>query len=177
MWFTSPQFFNLHEAIKEDLPKILVAKGFNVLGPYDSDDLIPFSDKKKIDFLLGPKVKLAITLKDHKAEVESIWAAPPVYDLTGNAEVKGEIILELREIFTHELMWRKTIPFEKFTFPYFIRSPLTNEFKISFIMNDIAKGVEQQYPEIMTILYNLIDPEEMKTIKKQAQEIKCKQGY
>jgi len=177
MWFSAPQFGNLRDALREDLPEILMSKGFNVLGPYDSDDLIPFPDKKKIDFVLGPKFKVAVTLKDHKAEVESIWTAPPVYDLTGNAEVKGEITLELREVITRELMWRKVIPFEKFTFPYFIRSPRTNEFKISYIMNDIARGVERQYPEIMAMLNTLIDPEEMKILQKQAQEIKHRQGY
>ena len=44
-------------------------------------------------------------------------------------------------------------------------------------MNDLAKGVEQQYPDLMATISNLIDPEEMQIIKKQAQEIKSKKGY
>ena len=180
MWFLSPQFENLPKALKEDLPEIIVAKGFNILGPYDTYDLIPFSDKKKIDFLLIPKFKLIISLKDPKAELESMWTAPPVHDLSGEVLVNGEITIELREIVTRELMWVKTIPFKESAFPYFFRIPSYAEgspFNYALVMNDIVKAVEQQYPDIMGTVYSLLDPEEMKIMKKQAQDIKSKQGY
>lgn len=44
-------------------------------------------------------------------------------------------------------------------------------------MNDAAKGLEQQYPELMATISKLIDPEEMQIIKKQCQELKSKKGY
>jgi len=37
--------------------------------------------------------------------------------------------------------------------------------------------MEQHYPEVMATIAKLIDPEEMKIIKKQCQELKSKKGY
>ncbi|MCX5705975.1 MAG: hypothetical protein NTZ92_07965 [Candidatus Omnitrophica bacterium] len=191
LWFTYPQFINLGKSIKDDLPELLIAKGFSVQGPFDSLDLISYSDKKAIDLWLVPVMGLSITLKDRKAEVESIWAAPPVYILSGNAEVSGKINLELREVVTHELMWSKSIPFTN-TFHYSLRIPGYRQirqkveggtwtdvtpFDYALIMNDVAKEVEQQYPNLMATIAKLIEPEEMRIIKKQAQELKSKKGY
>lgn len=44
-------------------------------------------------------------------------------------------------------------------------------------MNDLAKGLEKQYPVIMATIEKLIDPEEMGIIKKQCRELKAKRGY
>ena len=191
LWFACSQFTNLGKSIKDDLPELFIAKGFSVRGPFDSLDLIPYSDKKVIDLWLVPVMGLSVTLKDKKAEVESIWAAPPVYILSGNAEVSGKINLELREVVTHELMWSKSIPFTN-TFYYCLRIPGYKQirqktlggswvditpFDYALIMNDVAKEVEQQYPNLMATIAKLIDPEEMKMIKKQAQELKSKKGY
>jgi hypothetical protein len=41
----------------------------------------------------------------------------------------------------------------------------------------MAKGLEQQYPELMGTAYNLIDPEEMKILKNQAQALKKQKIY
>jgi len=45
------------------------------------------------------------------------------------------------------------------------------------IMNETAKQLEKQYPDLMATISPLIDPEEMRIIKKQAQELKSKKGY
>ena len=183
LWFTYPQFGNLNSGLKQDLPEILIAKGFSVRGPFDSYDLIPYSDKKAIDLFLIPTVELLITFKDTKQEVENIFAAPPVDILTGNVEVNGKIILELREIVTRELMWSKNIPFAKFEFPYRVRHSAFYDkpgqpFDLKpLVMNEVAQKIEEQYPGLMATLAQLIDPEEMRIIKEQAQKLKNQKGY
>lgn len=179
LWFTYPQFSNLEDGIKSDLSDILIAKGCNVRGPFDSYDLIPYFDKKNIDMLVVPQTALHIKIKDQKSEVENIWAAPPVDILTGNVEVSGKVTVELREIVTRELMWAKSVPFEEFTFSYRVRNcPFYNQknhivFDLKpLIITDLAKGVESQYPKIMATITGLIDAEEMDIIKKQCQEVK-----
>lgn len=171
LWFSFPQFENLDKAINDDLSELLIAKGFSVRGPFDSYDLIPFSDKKSIDLYLVPTMELFIMFKPEKTSEHC----------TGNIEIKGKITLELREIITRELMWAKSIPFTNFEFPYSIHIPhyvqgQSYDLK-PFIMNDVAKGIEQQYPKFMDTVSRLIDPEEMRIIKKQAEELKSKKGY
>lgn len=179
LWFTYPQFADLGNAIKSDLSDILVARGFSVRGPFGSYDLIPYSDKKNIDMLLVPQIEINIRIKDQKSQVENIWAAPPIDILTGHVEVSGKVTVELREIATLVLMWAKSVPFEEFEFSYRIRnSPFYNKkhgivFDLKpMIITDVAKGVESQYPEIMSAIASLIDAEEMDMIKKQCQEVR-----
>ena len=187
-WFASPQFANFSGATQEDLTKILTEKGFSVRGPYESYDLIPFQDKKAIDLLLVPTVELTVELKDHKEQAANMWQAAADQTQTGNAEVRGKIILEMKEIATQELMWAKTIPVKNFAFPYFIKVQFKEYARIKksgsrglysydIIFNGMANGVEEQYPDIMGTIDSLIDPEEMIMIKKQCQELKSKKGY
>lgn len=167
-WSSFSQFDNLDKALKDNLSALLLAKGFNVRGPYDSYDLIPYPDKKDTDLYLVPTLDL--TLAINKEE----WSGAL---LSGEVEVSGKAIFELREIVTRELMWAKSIPFTKFTFPYSIRGSYHVENKFNLIMNEVAKGVEQQYPNLMATISKLIYPEEMQIIKKQCQELKSKKGY
>ena len=122
MWFSSKPFANLQNAVQQDIQKILTAKGFAVRGPYESYDFIPFQDKKAIDLLLFPTVEFSVTLKDHKEQAANMWQGAADQIETGNAEVSGRIILEMKEITTQELMWIKTIPLKNFTFPYFVKT-------------------------------------------------------
>lgn len=177
-WFMNPQFENLHKAVAEDLSELLMANGFSVRGPFDSYDLIPFPDKKAIDLYLIPTMELWFTGENMKDDYDSAWLTSRA--VTGNMVVTGKIILEAREIVSRELMWSKTIPIKKFEFPvevhYMIGKPggviVQNK-----IMNETAKQLEKQYPDLMTTILPLIDPEEMRIIKKQAQELKSKKGY
>ena len=175
LWYKSSQFANLPNAVKQDLAKLLAAKGFSVRGPFDSYDLIPYQDKKAIDLYLVPTFELFVTLEDTKMPSES-----GVFHTTATVEVNGTLNLKLLEITTRELMWSKSIPF-KFEFPYdqYLQSYITEEgpYNHDIIINDVAKGIEQRYPDIMTTIFNLIDPEEMSIIKKQCQELRSKKGY
>ena len=188
MWFTAPQFANFSGAIEEDLLKILTVKGFSVRGPYESYDLIPFQDRKVIDLLLLPTVEFSVVLKDHKEQAANMWQPAADQIQTGNAEVKGRIVLKMEEIATKQLMWVKTIPFKNLMFPYFVKTTFKEYARIKKsksdklysydpIFNVMSRSVEEQYPDIMGTIDTLIDPEEMELIKKQCQELKSKKGY
>lgn len=88
--------------------------------------------------------------------------------------------LKFQEIMTRELMWSKSIPV-KYSFPYDVRFPYftgaPRPFDMGLVMDDLARGMEQQLSTALGTLSNLIDPEEMRVIKEQAQELKKKKGY
>lgn len=180
-WFKAAQFENLGEALKEDLPKLLKAKGFSVRGPFDTYDLIPYPDKKNTDLYLIPTVYISITSRGPAA-------GGLTKGIVGIIDVKGKMVLELREITTRELMWSKTIDFKEFNFPaeaigwgegvtpsnvYDGREKPIGLSGITLI-NEAAKGIEKQYPEIMSAFSKLIFPEEMIELKKECQELKNK---
>lgn len=177
-WRTAPQLERLNAALREDLSKLLMAKGFSVRGPFDSYDLVPYSDKKQIDLFLIPALELLATWKDTNVETEGF--SQKVYHGTGTIELNGKLTIQLQEMMTRELMWTKNIPVT-YSFPYDVRFPFftgaPRPFDMSLVIDDLAKGLEQQYPKMLETLSNLIDPEEMRVIKRQAQELKRKKGY
>ncbi|MFA4974012.1 MAG: hypothetical protein WC683_15485 [bacterium] len=179
-WRTSPQFARLTEALKGDLPEMLVARGFGVRGPFDSYDLIPYPEKKQIDFYLTPVLEISATWKDTAVKAESSGSSGKVYHGTGTIAVNGTLTIKLQEIMTRELMWTKSVPFE-YSFPYDVRFPYyetgSRPFDMGLVMDDLAKGLEQQYPKAMGTLSGLLDPEEIRVVKRQAQELKGKKGY
>jgi hypothetical protein len=170
-WMSMPQFVNMEKAVAEDLPEILTAKGFSVRGPFDTYDLIPYADKKAIDFFLLPVVQPLVLL-------------PAVAESPIKVDVKMR--LELREIITRELMWSKILTFTEFEVPLtsVLHNYTSDKGKIvdvtvapEALENLMAKEMEKQYPVLMETIYTLIDPEEMTIIKEQAQEVKSKKGY
>lgn len=169
LWLTWPQFAGLDAAIKTDLAKLFAAKGITVRGFFDSHDLIPYQDKKASDLYAVPVLDLSIVLEQN-------WSS---------AEVSGKFTLILKEIMTGELMWSKTIPLTSFSVQNLDRFRPTKTIEDGLIQdlpkaenrNDVAKGIEKQYPELMATISRLIDPEEMRILKKQCQEIRIKKGY
>ncbi len=169
LWLPWPQFVNLDAAMKQDLTKILEAKGITLRGPFDSHDLIPYQDKKASDLYAVPVLDLSIVLGQG-------WSF---------TEVSGKFTLLLKEIMTGELMWSKTIPLTSFSVKNLDSFSTTKQIEDRLIKdllkvenrNDVAKGIEKQYPELMATISKLIDPEEMQIIKKQCQELKSKKGY
>lgn len=175
-WLAWPQFANLDAAIKRDLPSLLTAKGFNLRGPFASYDLMPYQDKKATDLYVIPTLEISVTniSKGH------------------TIKVKGKFTLVMKEIITGELMWSKTVPLSPFEFPETEvptwvkglpwddivagKEALVKDMNAG-MKNEMAKGIEKQYPELISTIAKLIDPEEMRIIKKQCQELKGKKGY
>jgi hypothetical protein len=191
LWFASPQFKNFDKAVKGDLTKLFAAKGFSVRGPFDSYDLMPYPDKKATDLYMAATIELLVGGDQYAYSGQSIYSLKDI-----KTEVTGKISLELREAVTRELMWAKSIDIKPFEFPCgfkrIIWKDLANikdvgnekikktiaslELDTDNIddINDVAKGIEKQYPDLMATISKLIDPEEMRMIKKRCQELKTK---
>lgn len=185
-WFMYAQFETLKDSLRRDLEAILKAKGLGVRGPFDSYDLIPYQDKKNIDLYLSPAVELRVNTPEEIRSYNDI-----------KVEVDGNIAVELREVFTRELMWAKKVPFTVFTVPHnllavswkenlpkAIRLDNTTPKAVQWFYVDpeglaagIAQGFEAQYPVLLGTFDTLIDPEEMAVLRKQCQEVKSKKGY
>lgn len=181
-WSSSSQFAYLNKAIKDDLNKLLTAKGFNVRGSFNSYDLIPYQDKKAIDLYVVPTVKFTVSPPAETNSIDDIQLG-----------VSGKMTLEIRGGSTHELMWSKSVPFTEFGV-HFVLGKITWQKLANFAdvgnkninkpissvelgmasIDDVLKGIAIECPDVMDTVSKLIDPEEMRNIKKQAEERKTK---
>lgn len=150
-WFADPAFGNLDQAVKDDLAEILRANGFNLRERIGSGEMT-YSEKKAIDLLL--ETTIDVTTKKQDANT---FVGPHMWKLT----------LQIREPVTRELLWSNNVTFQ---------APWDAD-EGGYWWRPLARNLEKQYPDLMAQIVRLLDPQEMKILKKQAQELKTKKGY
>ena len=160
LWFAFPQFQNLAAKLRKDVAEIFFAKGFRVRGPYESYEAVPAAEKKDIDLYVVPKMKLIFTQQAKK------WKGREEFVET-EISADGTITLEAQNMTNRESLWTRDVPLEKITFTS--RMPAMGYQvgdRFNSIMNEVAKGIERQYPALMGRVAASVDPQEMKAMKK-----------
>lgn len=160
LWFAFPQFQNLAAKLRRDVAEILYAKGFKVRGPYESSEAIPAADKKAIDLYFIPRMNLVFTEQMKK------WKrGDEVLDM--DIAVDGTITLEAQNLATRESLWTRTVPLEKIAFKSLLSAlGYKASDRFNFIMNEVAKGIERQYPALMSSVSSAIDAQEIRGLKR-----------
>lgn len=166
-WFAFPQVANFPVKFRRAIAEVLYANGFDIKGPYESYDVIPPAYRKMIDFYLTPKIKLAF----------SVSHVDKPGTLTEKVEVNGTVILEIREMKSKDLIWTMELPIQKMELISEMKPSFYTMTKYNGIMNDVAKGLEQQLPSIMNSIASAVAPSEMKALKKGSATRKGKTAY
>ncbi|MBI4833345.1 MAG: hypothetical protein HY811_00795 [Planctomycetes bacterium] len=182
-WFPHQQFKSLGDELEPGFLSLLTAKGFSVRGPFASYDKIPFPDKKGSDLILISTTELSLDAQDYESKsvkIESKLGGGKGSDMTGKFVLSGKINLELREPLTRELMWSKSLEIPNTEVPYNVILRDEDSIKgnvapyYAVLLNYVAKAIEKEYPAILGTAWESFDPEEMRLVKKQAQELKEK---
>jgi len=167
-----------------DFQQMLSSRGFTTRGPFGSYEELTYPDKKGSDLVLEPTLELTFDLVSHKPLEHVVLLGTNYYTMNGEVAIAGRVTLSILESLSKERMWFKSIdiPREVITFtgedqyqapssrpdpsdPGIIKSPAT------------SKALESIYAKIMQTAWTYLDPEEMRLIKKQAEEIKKKKIY
>lgn len=181
-WTQEWPFPDFSERIALDFQQILSARGFTVRGPFKSYDEMAFPDKKGSDLVLEPKLEVKFekvtTLKDKN--IHLLFSTLDSYTLSGKGMISGRVTLSLLESLSKERMWFKSIELPPVNFDWISNK----EYKDpnAYVENrDISKplgqALENIYKQIMETSWKYIDPEEMRIVKKQAEEVKAKKVY
>jgi len=182
-WFPNQQFESLSNALEQGSLNLLTAKGFTVRGPFASYDKIPYPDKKTSDLILISTAELSLDAQDYKStdvRIESRLGGGRGSEMTGKFVLSGKINMELREPMTRELMWAKNAETPKIEIHYNVtirdEDSIKGDVASSYaaLLNYVAKAIEKQYPAIMETIWGCLDPEEMRLLKTQAQEVREK---
>ena len=127
------------ESAETNVRAMIVAKGFNTLGPYESFDEMTYSDKKGASFVFIPIFNAAVDFQG------SAWAAngATMAAQSGTVVVVGDVDMELREPMTKELLWQKHIRLEPSSAPYMLQVR-TRQPDMGSAIVDAAMGVNAQ---------------------------------
>ncbi len=170
------------ERMSLDFQQILSARGYTVRGPFKLYDEMAFPDKKGSDLVLEPSldVQLEKTTTDHSTNINLLSSSKDTYNLSGEGILSGRVTLALLESLSKERMWFKSIELTPVSFKW--ESNKDYKSPNAYIENrDISKplgqALENIYKQIMEASWKYLDPEEMKIVKRQAEEIKAKKVY
>jgi hypothetical protein len=101
------------DAAKTDIEKILVTKGFNTLGPFDTIDEMTYSEKERSSLILAPTFDISMDLQGLEAK-----QTRRAFSQEGTVLVRGNVILAFLEPMTREKVWLKRLDLEPFAAPY-----------------------------------------------------------
>ena len=183
-------------AMKNDFIALLNARGYTTRGPFDSYQAMVFPDKNGSDLILTPELALTWEFSDVKPVAggsfgEGLLAAAAggkgPYVVNGTATIRGRVNLLLSESLTNERMWSKSIAVApvvvkwagKKKYTPGVDAPLTTTEGIrQFIMSDpgfqraMYPKLEATYQTILQKGWDYLDPQEIRSVKTQAADLK-----
>ncbi len=185
-WTRVWPFTDISRNMARDFVEIVNARGFTVRGPFVSYDEMIFPDKQGSDLVLQPWVEMTlefrnVTVKEELPPLLSLQTRSK-YSLKGEAVIGGRVTLSLLESLSKERMWSKSIEIPSGLIPweaekqYWVR-PTQIDLSDNGVARPIGITMEALYAKIMRTAWDYLHPEELKMVKKQAQEIKKKKVY
>jgi hypothetical protein len=165
-----------------DFQQLVAARGFTVKGPFVSYDELAYSDKKGSDLVLQPTLDVRVSLNNVKNERHIRLIGDDYYTMEGDATVSGRVTLYMKESLSKEQMWVKSIELPPNSVHWqgskqFATPQPGADFSDASVTQPLGKIMETYYHNVMETAWKYLDPEEMKGIKKQADEIKAKKVY
>lgn len=180
---SSELFRQFRTAIGNDIEELIVAKGFNLKGPYESYDDMVFDDKKSTD------VVIQIEMDPQFTAAEGTWKN--VFTMngwmvtySGKVSLIGKINLSGVEPLTNQKIWSKSVsipPIENII----IETSQKYDHVLSGwelyqdpgVYNAVGQALSLQYKSIMEKIAAQINAEEFISMQQELTELKAKKGY
>jgi len=173
-----------------DFQEILAARGFSVHGPYATYDEMTFPDKKASDLVLQPVLEIRLDFPSTRYKENISLLGTNTYSLLGDIAVSGRVTFSLMESISKERMWFKSVDLgspvliswvgktQYQTAPQgVVQVPLGDPGLQADLAKALGKPMEDFYSRAMQAAWSYLDPEEMRLVKKQAEEVRSKKVY
>ena len=180
------------ESMAEDFEEMLTARGFTVLGPFDTYDEVVFSAKDSADLLLSADLDI-----EYASDIQNVqtYQSPGVAAIMlgaqgqfgvkpkGNAALSGKVTLQVMEPTTQEKLWVKSVPVPSVTYPvestksYPYGTLPSTYMKDAGFHNPTVKALQEIYGSTLDKSYAFLEPRELQLLKPQAQRIKSESRF
>lgn len=180
-------FKEFRESMGKDLEEILTARGYILKGPYETYDLMTYSDKNECE--LGLDIEIDLNIR----ETSGGWTHVPLksyqYFSTGNystyastLNLSGKINISVIETFTRQKLLVKSIPVPQENLSVAAEAEFkfgTTGFPINDpgVYNPVTNSLSNFYKTTMKRAWDMLAAEELDHVKKQVPEIREKAGF
>ena len=178
-------FTQFRKNMGKDFEEILTARGYILKGPYESYDLMTYSDKTECELGLDVDIDLNIL------QTSGGWTyvPPGLYGIGGNytkysgtLNLSGKITISIIETFTRQKLLVKSVPVPQ--------QDITVEGERNYpigssgipiddpaVHNPIAKSLSNFYKTTMQRGWDMLAKEDLVHVQKQVPEIREKAGF
>lgn len=165
-------------ALKSDFQETLIAKGYNILGPYSEISLLTYGEKEKAILSLIPRIVLSYkftdlgkptlfsekmdgkikTEKNYQGVTFDTYRVERIAKATGTMNIDCTIELEIYEPLTSEKMWVKQIkiPFEQQPYEYYLYVENYDVYQGGLNLTDMLLGIKPQRLDSKVVRYNVL---------------------
>lgn len=182
----SELFRRFKSALGSDIEEIIVAKGFNLLGPYEAIDEMIYSDKKKSDIFIQIEIEPRFTAHEGgwKSSFTLSNTSRVLYRYAGIVSLVGKINISGIEPLTGQKIWAKSV-----SIPNVENIPIETSKKYDRILNDVelihdpavynelGKALAKQYNGILDKVTAHFNVQELTSMKNQIIELKSKKDF
>lgn len=183
-----PPFNEMAASMGNDFEELLTAKGFTMRGPFGSRDEMVYNDKVNSSFVLEIGIELnpqynrkyrTTTHSPSFAEILLDKNAPTTYTNKMNGEITlgGNLVINAKSSQYGELIWKKNIALESSSFTYTgtitwtgVPTMADELKKDNQVYNILSSELEKFYLKALNLVWQQIDPTEMKSVADQAKK-------
>jgi hypothetical protein len=182
-----PPFNEMAQSMGNDFEELLTAKGFTMRGPFGSRDEMVYNDKLNSHFVLEIGIELNPRYnRKYRSKTKTNWgsilntsapASTTVYTMTGEITLGGNLVINAKSSQYGELIWKKNIALQPASFLYTgsltwdgVPTMAEELNKDNQVYNTLSSELQQFYSKALTLAWQQIDPEEMKTVATEAKK-------
>lgn len=177
----NPYLKTFLDSVQTDLQRTLIAKGFNVTGPFESFDVMTFPNKKDAILALVPEFVLVLDEKGTDRHGSDSY-----FSIKGSIVMNGFIKFTMIEPISEQKIWVKKI-----------NVPEQNgNLEVNLMYNDLKTGelnrfnankdnreatlvdmLNHVYPETMQKFWSYLNAEEIEMMRKASLDARARKGY
>jgi hypothetical protein len=176
-YYTAP-FNEMASSMANDFEELLSAKGFTMRGPFGSRDEMVYNDKMNSSFAFEVAIDLQPQYhRKYKYDPGLGVIKAPSYRMSGDVTLAGNLIITASSPQYGEKLWKKSIALDRQTFPCTgslkwnglpsITDELTQD---NEVYNTVSRELEKYYAKALTLAWQQIDAQEMKSVAEQAKK-------
>jgi hypothetical protein len=169
-----------------DLDRVFTTKGLTVSGPFGAYDEITYPDKKSAHFAFTPELFITADVKPGPLFFNGTYHAKTI-----TMEIRGQMILELREPLSNQKLWVKRIELEPRSVTCqecyanswevlpggYYGNVATNRVVFDGKQDAVADYMAAQYSAIMQRTWTFIDVDELTALLSSVKEIREAKRY
>lgn len=163
------------KATRVDLEKVVIARGFNTVGPFVSADEMTFSQKERSFVMFEPQFDTSV---DFAGTPTSFLG---VERTEGTVTTRGSVTLAFYEPLSKEKVWLKRLDLPPASEPYLVNKSVSKEGRLlsynSTQGDAVVRSLNKFYAGAMAKIWAQVDAREISALQQDVDQLKAKKRF